>query len=97
MEQEAIIVAFRLHTPLPLDDCLYALQATIQQLTRSAPQRRLPRHGISRLPEVVGDKPINEAFKASPIGYFHLDLAEVQTAEGTIDLFVAIDRTASSG
>jgi hypothetical protein len=26
---EAIIVAFRQHTLLPLDDCLYALQATI--------------------------------------------------------------------
>jgi transposase-like protein len=29
VEQEAIIVAFRKHTLLPLDDCLYALQATI--------------------------------------------------------------------
>ena len=26
---EAIVVAFRRHTLLPLDDCLYALQATI--------------------------------------------------------------------
>jgi hypothetical protein len=26
IEEEAIIVAFRRHTPLPLDDCLYALQ-----------------------------------------------------------------------
>ena len=29
IEEEAIIVAFRRHTLLPLDDCLYALQATI--------------------------------------------------------------------
>jgi Helix-turn-helix domain len=29
VEQEAIVVAFRKHTLLPLDDCLYALQATI--------------------------------------------------------------------
>ena len=29
LEEEAIIVAFRRHTLLPLDDCLYALQATI--------------------------------------------------------------------
>lgn len=28
IEEEAIIVAFRKHTLLPLDDCLYALQAT---------------------------------------------------------------------
>lgn len=38
---DAIIVAFRKHTPLPLDDCLYALQATIPQLTRSSLHRRL--------------------------------------------------------
>ena len=29
VEQDAIIVAFRKHTLLPLDDCLYALQSTI--------------------------------------------------------------------
>jgi hypothetical protein len=33
-EEEAAAVAFRQHTPLPLDDCLYALQATIPRLTR---------------------------------------------------------------
>ena len=32
IEEEAIIVAFRRHTLLPLDDCLYALQATIPSL-----------------------------------------------------------------
>ena len=35
-EEEAIAVAFRKHTLLPLDDCLYALQATIPHLTRSS-------------------------------------------------------------
>ncbi|PJK15056.1 IS481 family transposase, partial [Lysobacteraceae bacterium NML07-0707] len=35
IEEEAAIVAFRKHTLLPLDDCLYALQATIPHLTRS--------------------------------------------------------------
>src|SRR5450755_4894259 len=34
VEQEAIIVAFRRHTLLPLDDCLYALQATLPHLTQ---------------------------------------------------------------
>ena len=29
IEEEAIVVAFRRHTLLPLDDCLYALQTTI--------------------------------------------------------------------
>ena len=39
IEHEAIIVAFRKHTLLPLDDCLYALQATIPHLTRSSLHR----------------------------------------------------------
>ena len=92
-EHEAIVVAFRRHTLLPLDDCLYALQATIPQLTRSSLHRCLQRHGISRLPEVEGDKATKKAFKAYPIGFFHIDIAEVQTAEGKLYLFVAIDRT----
>jgi len=28
IEDEAVVVAFRRHTLLPLDDCLYALKAT---------------------------------------------------------------------
>lgn len=93
IEEEAIIVAFRKHTLLPLDDCLYALQATIPQLTRSSRHRCLERHGISRLPEVEGDKPRKKKFDIYPIGFFHIDLAEVRTAEGKLYLFVAIDRT----
>jgi len=56
LEEEAVVVAFRRHTLLPLDDCLYALQPTIPHLTRSSLHRCLQRHGISRLPEVEGDK-----------------------------------------
>ena len=92
-EEEAIIVAFRKHTLLPLDDCLYALQPTIPHLTRSSLHRCLQRHGISRLPDVDGDKPAKKKFKRYPIGYFHIDIAEVRTAEGKLHLFVAIDRT----
>lgn len=93
VEDEAIVVAFRRHTLLPLDDCLYALQATIPHLTRSSLHRCLQRHGISRLPEVAGDRPPKKKFKSYPIGFFHIDIAEVQTAEGKLYLFVAIDRT----
>jgi transposase InsO family protein len=93
VEQEAVIVAFRKHTLLPLDDCLYALQATIPQLTRSSLHRCLERHGISRLLEVGGDKPRRKKFDSYPIGFSHIDLAEVRTAEGKLYLFVAIDRT----
>ena len=92
-DEEAIIVAFRRHTLLPLDDCLYSLQATIPHLTRSSLHRCLQRHGISRLPDGEGDKPAKQKFKSYPIGFFHIDIAEVQTAEGKLRLFVAIDRT----
>src|SRR5215471_16072706 len=52
IEDEAIIVAFRRHTLLPLDDCLYA-------------------------PEVEGEATVKKKFKL--IGFFHIDIAEVQT------------------
>jgi len=51
------------------------------------------RDATSRLPEVGGDKPDRKKFKAYPIGYFHVDIAEVQTAEGKLYLYVGIDRT----
>ncbi|MEP9357133.1 IS481 family transposase [Xanthobacter sp. DSM 24535] len=93
IEEEAVIVAFRKHTLLPLDDCLYALQPTIPSLTRSSLHRCLQRHGISRLPEVEGETIAKTKFKSYPIGFFHIDLAEVRTAEGRLYMFVAIDRT----
>lgn len=92
-EEEAVAVAFRKHTLLPLDDCLYALQATIPHLTRSSLHRLFKRHDISKLPEIEGDKNPKKAFKAYPIGYFHIDIAEVNTEEGRLYLYVAIDRT----
>ena len=78
---------------LPLDDCLYALQPTIPHLTRSSLHRCLQRHGISRLPQVEGEASAKRKFKAYPIGYFHIDIAEVRTAQGKLYLLVAIDRT----
>ena len=74
-EEEAVVVAFRRHTLLPLDDCLYALQPTIPHLMRSSLHRCLQRHGISRLPEMDGDKPKKQRFKRYPIGFFHIDIA----------------------
>src|SRR5437868_8715763 len=91
IEQEAIIVAFRRHTLLPLDDCLYALQPTIPHLTRSSLHRRLQRHDI--IAGRGGQQAFEKKFKAHPIGYFHIDIAEVRTEEGKLHLFVAIDRT----
>ena len=93
LEEEAMVVAFRRHTLLPLDDCLYALQPTIPHLTRSSLHRCLQRHGISRLPQVEGEASPKRKFKPYPIGYFHIDIAEVRTAQGRLYLMVAIDRT----
>lgn len=93
LEEEAVIVAFRRHTLLPLDDCIYSLQATIRHLTRSSLHRCLQRHGISRLPDVDGDRPARKKFKRYPIGYFHIDIAEVRTEQGKLHMFVGIDRT----
>ena len=86
--EEAMVVAFRRHTLLPLDDCLYALRPSIPHLTRSALHRCLQRNGISRLPDAAGDKPKRQRFKRYPIGFFHIDIAEVQTAEGKLFFFV---------
>jgi hypothetical protein len=93
VDDEAIIVAFRRHTLLPLDDCLYALQPTIPHLTRSSLHRCLQRHGIGRLLDIEGDRMPKKKFKAYPIGFFHIDIAEVQTQEGKLYLYVAVDRT----
>jgi len=62
-QEEALVVAFRRHTLLPLDVCLYALQATVAHLTRSSLHRCFRRHGISRLPETQSDKTPNQKFK----------------------------------
>lgn len=67
----------RRYTLLPLDECPYALQPTIPHLTRSSLHRCLQRHGIGRLPDVEGDRPAKRKFKSYPIGYFHIDVAEV--------------------
>lgn len=92
--EEESIVAFRKMTELPLDDVLYSLQETIPHLSRSSLHRCLKRHGCSVLPKKqVSTSADKKKFKQYPIGYFHIDIAEVRTAEGKLYLYVAIDRT----
>ena len=92
--EEAAGVLFRQQTLLPLDDCLYVLQEAIPHLRRSALHRCFQRHGISRLPSSEdGSEIAKKKFKDYPIGYLHVDFAEVQTEEGKQYLFIAIDRT----
>ena len=38
------------------------------------------------MPDVDGDKPVRAKFKAYPIGYFHVDLAEVRPEQGKLYL-----------
>ena len=42
---------------------------------------------------IEGNKPKRQRFKRYPIGFFHIDIAEVQAAEGKLYLFVGFDRT----
>ena len=42
---------------------------------------------------IEGETRRKKAFKHYPIGYFHIDIADVRTEEGKFYLFVAIDRT----
>jgi len=89
--EEAIVVAFRQKTLLPLDDVLGCLRDTIPNLSRSALHRCLQRHGISRLPkEEAGDK--RNRFKSYQIGYVHIDSCELRHTDGKLVMFLAIDR-----
>jgi transposase-like protein len=89
--EEAMIVAFRQRTLLPLDDVMGCLRDSIPKLTRSSLHRCLVRHGISRLPasETVTKR---GRFAETTIGYVHIDSCELRHAAGKIHMFLAIDR-----
>jgi transposase InsO family protein len=90
--EEAIIVAFRRRTLLPLDDVLGCLRETIPTLSRSALHRCLERHGISRLPRDEEKASKRQRFAETAIGYVHIDACELRLAEGKLHMFLAIDR-----
>jgi hypothetical protein len=48
---------------------------------------------MSCLPDMAAEQTGKQHFRSYPIGYFHIDIAEVRTEEGKLSLFVAIDRT----
>ena len=62
--EEAMVVAFRRHTLLPLDDCLYALQPPMPHLTRSALHRCLQRMASPACPT---SKATNRSGSASSV------------------------------
>jgi hypothetical protein len=89
--EEAIVVAFRQKTLLPVDDVLGCLKDTIPISAASALHRCLQRHGVSRLPaeetqeRVRGSRPTRST-------NVHIDSCELRHADGKLVMFLAIDR-----
>ena len=95
-KEQAIICEFRRITQLPLDDCFVALKSQIPKLSRSNLHRCLKRNGLNKRPQEKDKKRPIKKFKNYPIGFIHIDIAQVQTAEGKAYLFVGIDRKTRS-
>lgn len=91
IENEALIIAFRKSTQLPLDDCYDGLIHQIPHLTRSSLYRCLDRHGLSVLPQ-SNPKPEKKQFKKYDIGFMHIDITEVRIESKKLYIFVAICR-----
>ena len=89
-EEEEIIVTFRQNTLLPLDDCLTPCgndSSPYSIVSASVPQT--PRHQPA-----AGDRwREGREETLQTVSTFHIDIAEVQTVEGKLYLYVAVDRT----
>ena len=92
-EQEAAIVAFRIHTRNSLDECYVSFKKDIPKLSLSALYRVFKRHGVNKLPNPQKSLKTKKKFKPYPPGYVHVDITQAYTEEGKIYLFVGIDRT----
>jgi hypothetical protein len=93
--EEEIVCQARLKTLLPLDDLYIMLKKQIPHLTRSNLHRCLQRNKVSRLGDILpGREEVEKKqFKDYPVGYLHMDTAEVHTERQEHYLFVAMDRT----
>src|SRR5436190_18594371 len=93
IEEEAIVIAFRRYTLLPLDDCLYALQATIPHLTRSI-VASLPEAARHLAPAAGQGRGRRQAkIQSVPDRSFSHRHRRAAHSRGQALLFVAIDRT----
>jgi len=90
--EQAIICEFKRVTKFSLDEIFCALQDKIPALSRSNIYRCLKRNGLNKNPKEFNEKRTTKEFKDYPIGFVHIDIAQVQTAEGKAYLFVGIDR-----
>jgi hypothetical protein len=91
-DEEAMVVAFRKHTLLPLDDCLYALQATIRALLAQPCIAVSSATASAGCPKSPAISPPNSPSNAIPSASSTSTLL-VRTEEGKLHLFVAVDRT----
>ncbi len=89
---EAVICEFRRQTLLPLDDCYDVLKDQIPKLSRSNLHRCLQRHGLSRLPSQKDEAAPKKKFKDYPIGFVHVDIAELHVGKQKLYMFVGICR-----
>src|SRR5215213_9634827 len=94
--EEAIVVESRRRTLLPLDDVPGCLRETIPSLSRSAPHRRLVRHGTSRLPRGEERASKRGRFAETRMGHVHIDVRELRLAQGRLFMSLAIDRVSKS-
>ena len=90
--EEAIAVAFRERTLLPLDDMLGCPKDSISKLTRSALHRCLVRNGISRIFKDPTSISKRRTFENTEIGFVPTDSCELRSAEGKLHMFLATDR-----
>lgn len=64
----------------------------IPALSRSNTYRCLKRNGLNKTPKDYDKKRVVQKYKDYPVGFMHVDIAEVNTKEGKAYLFVEIDR-----
>ena len=98
--QEYIVVELRKLLLLPLDDLLVVVREFLcPDLSRSALDRCLRRHGVARLsdrwPEAADPPPLPKTFKAYAPGFVHVDIKYLPQMPDEAEhqyLFAAIDR-----
>lgn len=81
---EALAAVLRSTTDLALDDCLYALQAFMPELSRASLHRCLRRHGLSRRAD---------DWKIIEPGVFDLHALEFDGAAPRLRLLLAVERS----
>jgi transposase InsO family protein len=101
-EERAIVCALRRATGFPLDDLTFVVTHFLPHLNRDAVYRILKAEGLGRLPPADRARRSHSRFKASDLGFIHVDihvdvkhLPKLRTSNGESRkryLYVAIDR-----